>query len=65
MSDFAAATFALECFTAVFGAVFGWLAWASGYMQYMVDAARSNHWGLDMLRGKKTGAEAWEETISR
>ena len=67
MPDFyTLANFYLEIFAACFGAFFGWLTWAAGYMNYLWNGARTNHWGRDLLTGKKSGADTWaEETGQR
>jgi hypothetical protein len=65
VTDYQAATFALELFTASIGTFFGYLTWASGYMAYLWRSAKANHWGRDLLTHKKSGAETWEEEISK
>lgn len=53
-------TLGFEVVTTIFGAVFSYLSWASGYIGYLVRSAKANQWGLKLLREHESGADEWE-----
>ena len=62
--DFSEADFILEVGVILITVPFGFLKWASGYIGYMVRAAKKNRWGLELIRKHADGSSAWEDTFN-